>query len=214
MDFLNFEGRKEFRRFTDPNHPLVTAFREEVCEDNGAPKCWAQKKISHETAQNELPLVGGSPEDVYRVTQKKWDNYRFETVEAFSINDRIIAVSGARAYGPYLRIFMCHYLLKSFRSKSKGLAWREGGFLDQHIQFALANNYKAVFFSIYPHNRRLERFVRYLSLKKTNRTKPFLGKFSKVPDYVHFNNIDQHIFYHMLAPTENFDTLWLTQGEV
>ena len=149
--------------------------------------------------------LGSAAEDVYRMTQQKWKDYQFEAIEAFLLDEQVVAISGVRRYGSYLRILMNHYLLKSLRKHSSGLAWRAGGFVERHLAYAKEKGYEGVFFSIYAHNSRLSRYVDYMKVKKTNRTKPFLHHFNALPNKVIFNGVEQTIFYKMLNPEKKFD---------
>lgn len=148
-------------------------------------------------------------EDAYKFSFGKWNQTQFDAIFALMDEERIVGVSGCKSYGPYLRISMHMYLLKAFRGKYINLKYCEGGFVDHQIEWAQERGLKALFFTIYPHNRKTRALLknhqdRTISTASKSEIR-HKSKFLLWPEPLLFNQVEQYFFYMSLQEDVGFD---------
>lgn len=190
------------------NDPRLDVFRKEIFQHDlnldpelvykDAPHKWWMENINPKYA-----------EDAYKYCNRKWDALGFNNIEAIVEGDRIVGMSGCRAYGDYLRTSMHLYLLKSVRAKYPGIKYIKGGWFERHMNYATANHCKGMFFTVYAHNKKLQGLINNHSKKLISLVdKKYLLYINDVElkgQYV-FNNVPQTFFYYKLtAPITEFN---------
>lgn len=191
-----------FVTYSDKWHGELTAFRDRVCIEHGAVDATSEQ--THTQLMREFNF-SDSAEEIYKFSNAKWRQTEFSAIEGLLWNDQLVSISGTQNYANCSRILMHRYTLNTHRTSLPDFTWHAGGFMDRHLANARALQKKAIFFTIYPHNRTLTVFANYLKQKKNNRNKPLLGKFDALPIPVLFKGVQQHVFYHLIDDSFVFD---------
>lgn len=179
----------------DPFSIDVYNFRKEIIEiDENYDICFLDKEIKYNK---------NIPEEVWKFSFKKWNSLNLDSLYGVFINNELAAINGVKLYGKnknYLRAGMMYYILKRFRKNLRSPLWIKNGLLDTAIKDFRNIDYS--FISIYPHNKQLASWVKAFSRKKnlgqlgTNIDSLYnLKTFTKYPNPIYFNNVQQHIFY-------------------
>jgi hypothetical protein len=190
-----------FETYTDKWHYDITDFRNKVCQELGAND--AQEMLSHKQTLEKYKK-NNFAEEIYKFSNKKWDQTHFDSIETIKLESKIVGISGCAIYGNTVRILMHRYSLHSARLVANTYTWHKGGVIDRHLEYAIKNNKSALFFTIYEHNATLNTFVKYLRKKKYNKNKPLLGKFDELPGGAMVNNTMQSVFYYNIDSNYSF----------
>ena len=201
LKFVTFWKKEDFR---------VTEFRRQVCIELGVTEDYLEQHLSLEQVKKKFPnLRPTEAEEVYKFGSLKWAKTKFNSLEGLVVDNQLVSISGSRFYGPrLLRVGMHHYTLCAFRSRFRGLFFRQKGFFERHISSALSSiGVKYVFFSVYPHNRRLAAVAKNLmgrcvSMEGLEMTT--LKQIKYLPDPIRLHGVDQYLFVYDLFPSENW----------
>lgn len=146
-------------------------------------------------------------EDGYRFTYLKFIETEWYQLLGQFFQNEMVAFSGSILHDRYLKVGVFHYFLKKYRhiSELRGSLFRKDGFIDTHIKLSSFNiNLKGVFFTVYTHNKQLQRYVNYLKEKKfvIEKHDMFNLKLVQYGGIVTYKQIEQHLFY---IPLNNFN---------
>lgn len=187
--------------YYDKWHPELTEFRKTLCMEIGAKNelsTLSHKNLHIQYANNNFA------EEIYKFSNGKWNQTKFDAIECIKINGKIVGISGCAVNDNSVRILMHRYSLLSARPIANIYTWHENGTIDRHHNYAKSLDKKAIYFTIYEHNTTLKLFSDYLKQRKTNKRKPMLGKFDFFAEPVLFNNVLQTVFYYKIDQHYNF----------
>jgi hypothetical protein len=180
----------------------LSEFRKKLCIELGAKD--ELSELSHNQLLKEFSNSEFA-EEIYKFSNRKWNQTHFDCIEAIKIDNSIVGISGCAAYKNSVRILMHRYSLLSARKLANTYTWHKNGVIDRHFEYAKSENKKVIFFTIYEHSKTLNTFSRYLRQRKSNKNKPLLGKFEYFNKPVLFNNVLQNVFYYKIDSTYNFN---------
>jgi hypothetical protein len=192
----------EFITYQDKWHQSITRFRDKVCVEYGAKD--SSSELTHSQLMREFDYSDFA-EEIYKFSNAKWRQTEFENIEGLLLDGELVAISGSQNYEHCTRILMHRYTLNEFRKDIPDFTWHKDGFIDRHLRLAESKYKKAIFFTIYPHNKTLETFVNYLKQKKINSNKPLLGKFESLSSSILFKGVEQQVFYYLLDDSFIFE---------
>ena len=197
--------------FSDKNHPKLTEFRESIYDELGGDKNLIDEKLRY--SQFSKICTSEHCENLYRYSGLKWEQTNFKKIFAVEDSGRVVGISGAMVYGPYLRISVYLYLLKAFRKKYINLKYRPGGFFEHQIKYAMDLHKKALFFSIYPHNRKTRALLKNHTVRTVSTElgsiQRYKSKIVQITEDIYFNGVKQRIFYYPLEENCKFDVYYI-----
>lgn len=198
-----------YETFFNPDAPQLTEFRKQVLLENGGTEDLLRHSFRHREVMERFPDSNGA-EDLYKFSKEKWEKTKFHSVEACLVDDRVVSISTCTVVSPRLmRILMFLYTLKDHRKTIRGHVFSEDGFFARHVTQARALGLPAVFLSVYPHSRKLEKHAANLGLFKRSLEKapqPYLDEITELGTF-QIQNVAQHVFAYRLAPEISWKTL-------
>jgi hypothetical protein len=197
-----------FKRIFNKEDNNLLAFRRNVIlECNGDPLDaevdYFYSKLKEKYKNN--PKI----EDIYRYTNKKWNETNFDHVDTYWINNEISCISGSVIYNNWIKGAVYHYNLKKYSVQTRTLFFQDNGMLDRLIEYANDKNLDGVFISIYPHNYKLSALVTRM---KNDLSIPTTGNLNKIRSMKYYgsnviNNVSQEIFYYPIKCEFNSDII-------
>ena len=185
----------EFKTYTDKWHPDIADFRDSVCRESGAAD--SREFLTHRQTMEKYD-GNEHAEEIYKFSQEKWNKTEFDSIEAMLYRGKIVSISGCRSHDHSLRILMHRHTLHDFRQSTNRHVWQAGGFIERHLNDAVARGKSALFFTIYEHNITLKTLAAYFRKMKRNAHKPLLHKFQELNTDMLFNGVPQSIFYYLI----------------
>lgn len=212
---MEIPSRSDIRleRIVDRFDPRVLRFCREVCEENGADADFYDQSDSFnytQTTQRFSNLGESESEEIWKFGKRKWRETNFENLECLVWGERVIGLSGCRAYeGGLLRVSMHLYTLKSFRKTCRNFQFAPDGLFSRHLDFARAHgDFQSLFMSVYPHSKRLLSHAKNLGgrhLTPGRTPSPFISDLKPWHEPVIFHNVPQYFFFYPLRADFNFD---------
>lgn len=186
-----------------PNGDKLLDFRYRVVLENGGHKDVVDRPFEYEEIRRRY---AENYEDIYKFSFSKWQQTQFDRLESVLCDGQVICISGAKIYGQWLRIAMHHYLLKDYRHSHRSLLFRQHGMFQRHVDFAQTCGLQGLFFTIYPHNRRLAKFSEFMKNIKdypiaNERLDQRMKNFCWLANTVEFHGVPQNIFYWAFDPS-------------
>lgn len=195
--------------YEDRFHSDLSRFRQRVyMEDLNCAEVHLREDSPAQTVKNSVSSEFA--EDAYRFSYRKWSRNRFDCIFALMDDDgSIVGISGAKAYGRYLRVSMNMYLLKSARKKYLNVTYKRDGFFDRQIQYAKTHQFEALFFTIHPHNRKTRALLKNHQGRKISTAQSDEISFHQDLIAIErprlFNCVMQHFFFYPLGAEKSFD---------
>lgn len=197
----------DVRVFSDKFDPLITNFRRDVYVELGGDPLFLTEECSAKDFKSRNP--GENCEDLYRFSAKKWNETNFTNIFAAIDDGKIIGFSGTKLYGKYLRVSIYLYVLRKYRGKFINLKYRPGGFFENQMSMAKSLSCEAIFFSIYPHNKKTRSLLRNHSGRSISTDLTGIienkNKLKLIEEAIIFNGVQQYIVYCCLKKSHVFE---------
>ena len=159
---------------------------------------WRVNVFRNQLLEDEI--AAGNYEEVHKYSNDTWSRVGFDQLYGVTINNIVVAISGAKLYGNNIRFGMRYYVLRKYRKIVRSQLWKPDGLLDHTLKDFSSVDFS--FVSIYPHNSRLQRWVEALKRKKRygqigngSEHLDLLKTYTVYPTLVELKGVDQYIIY-------------------
>jgi hypothetical protein len=186
------------KRILNKDAPDLFNFRIAAIEECGGAAKHVMMSTSYNNIYKVLSEYGASRiEDIYRFTESKWSQTKFDFIDAHYAEDgNITNISGALKYNNWIRGGIYHFGLRKYSKQYPSILFQTNGHLQRLIDYSMQQGLEGVFISIYPHVPRLRALCNALkrgtSISTTGdinliRKLQYAGTYS-------FNNVPQEFF--------------------
>lgn len=202
-----------FARIVDSGDPRLRAFREALFEELGAKAADVDLDFSHrDTYRHFEGLPPAYIEELWKFGRRKWAQVRFDALECAIVANRVVSLSGCRKYsGGMLRVAMHLYTLRAYRRTVRNIQFSESGFFARHLAFAReVGGVRSLFFTVYPHSKKLQSHVANLAHRKISPDGGklfFVGDLEFIESPINFHGVDQFFFIYKLDEGFEFNRM-------